>query len=184
MHDYLAARNRPIGIILLSILHLAGGLLLFAILVAVYLLSHDDKLQEALDSVGIPLPMLLAGIGFLGLLGVASGIGMLRGKKWGWYLGSFWYAYAIIRNAAALITVYGLSAEIAAAETARGPGFYYFKFSMRIFISALILLYFFKANVRAYFGLQQTPLWKPVAVELAASLGIAVAASLGAGMLQ
>jgi hypothetical protein len=191
MSDYMAARDRPIGITLLSILALIGGIGMVALIAfgAFFLIRGDDRAKEmveAMATIGLPLPLVAGGVVFLAILAIASGIGMLSGTKWGWYLGSFWYAYAIIRNLSALATVYGLSHAMPPDELAsssRTPGYYYTKYAIRLLISFLLYVYFFKANVREYFGLTGASRWKPVVTEIGICVIIVVAVSLAARMM-
>lgn len=186
MDDYLAARTRPIGVTLLSILSLLGAVLLtlFTGFAAFAIASGDErvrKLSEAMAELGIPMPLLAVGIIFLVALAWASGIGLWIGTIWGWHCGAFWYAYAIIRNLNALVTVYLIS-DMHATEiqtpTSRGPEYYYFKFIARLLISFLIYLYFFKSNVREYFGLTTASKWKAVATHFGICIGLVVVGSI------
>jgi hypothetical protein len=84
---------------------------------------------------------------FLAILAIASGVGMWTGAKWGWYLGSFYYMYSVIRCIFAIVNVYLLFDQLPADEVtamSRGPAYHYFKFGGRAVIHALIFLYFFK----------------------------------------
>jgi hypothetical protein len=158
MDDNLNVRQRPVGVTLLAILALIGAVMLTALMgaAAVVAARGDSRIQQmsaAMAEIGIPMAVMVVGIVFLIILSWASGIGMWIGAKWGWHCGAFWYAYAIVRNFSALLTVYGTS-EIfeaeASSDSSRGPEYYYLKFSARLIISFLIYLYFFKANVRVF----------------------------------
>ena len=171
MEDYLVARKRPTGVSILAFLAILGAVVITIIsaLAIFAVIQGDDRVRqasEAMAQIGIPPYFMAAGILFLLALGWASGIGMWIGAKWGWHLGAFWYAYAIARNIGALLTIYG-SAEMFEAEmsssSSRGPEYYYIKHSGRLLISFLIYLYFFKDNVREYFGLENASKWNAVA---------------------
>jgi hypothetical protein len=185
MDDYLVARQRPVGVTLLAILALIGAFLLTIItgLAAVAVARGDDRVREVgevMAKLGIPLPVLAAGILFLVILAWASGIGMWIGTRWGWHCGAFWYAYAIIRNLNALLTVYGSSDAFAAESSAisyRGPEYYYVKHASRLIVSFLIYLYFFKSNVREYFGLADNSRWKAAAVHFSICIGLFIVGS-------
>jgi hypothetical protein len=97
-------------------------------------------------------------------LGCASGIGMWIGKKWGWFLGSFFYAYFIITNINTLIAIPTLM-ERFGNEAARDPSYYYLKYGLRLIIRILIYIYFFRAYVLTYFGLNGLKKWKPILVQ-------------------
>lgn len=170
-------RQRPLGISILAILHLAGGVLLCALQIP--LLAAVGELQDPLRAAGVPPILLVLGMLFLAVLGITAGVGMWLGKQWGWWFGAFYYVYGVARNAPALGTVAELADDL--PEGARGPGYYYAKHGMRILVHLLILLYFFKGNVLAYFGLEEQSKWKAVSALVAACLavaGVATAISL------
>lgn len=178
--DYMLAgrAERPVGISILSILHVFGGALLLAFVAVGLILRTDTKFTESLAAVGIPLPLLLFAFGFLAILNIVSGVAMWRGATWGWYLGSFYCAYAIFRNVNALITVADVFQSVSAGgppAPGHGAGYYYAKYGARLLVSALLYAYFFKRNVREYFGLQQTRRWLAFVVQFAICIGIALA---------
>jgi hypothetical protein len=76
MKDYLIARERPLGIILLTILHSVGGIGLAIVILASVFTGIDADAMDALRSVGIPFPFVVVGVCFLSVLGIASAIGM------------------------------------------------------------------------------------------------------------
>ena len=183
--DYITP-PRPLGISILSILHFVGGVAL-AVLAAVLpmIAAGQPEIAETLATIGLPLPLLIAGIFFLAALAIGSAVGMWIGARWGWYLGSFYYVYSIIRNLLAIVTVYYLAAELKAEDfgASRGPDYHYFKFGVRALIHALIYIYFFKSNVLEYFRLTQVSVVKVILVELAICIAIAIAFSiLGASL--
>jgi hypothetical protein len=163
-----ANRQRPLGISILAILHFGGGILLGALQFP--LLANFDELQGPLRTVGLAPVLLVIGVGFLALLAIAAGVGMWLGRKWGWWLGTFYYVYAIARNAAALVTVANMADELAAGP--HGPGYYYVKHAGRIVVHLLILLYFFKGNVLHYFGLEKLSKWKSISALVGVCLAI------------
>jgi hypothetical protein len=84
--DYMVVQRhpRPIGIAILSVLHILGGVLLAIAAVAfIVVFQSDPRLVEMLSKAGITMPLLAAGIIFLAVLGTASGIGMWVGPKMG-----------------------------------------------------------------------------------------------------
>jgi hypothetical protein len=172
-------RVRPIGVSILSVLHAIGGIMAAAFgVVFPFIVYKQPKFQEALVTLGIPLPLLVVGILILAFLGIASGVGMWIGVRWGWYLGSFYYMYSLVRSLSAILTVRLTLAQMPLAEAAamtRDPQHYYLKFGVRAFIAALIFLYFFKNNVLEYFALKDLARWKVVAAEFGICMAIAVA---------
>jgi hypothetical protein len=192
MTEYMiAARRRPIGVILLSLLALLGGLVLAGVATfAAYHLSTSDQAEviaERLAAIGLPLPLLAVGLLFLMVIGLGSGVGMWFGTQWGWYLATFGYAYAIVRNLNAIWITQRIFASMPAAEFAampHSPAYYYFKFAVRSVIAALILLYLFKGSVRAFFQLDGVSSWRVLAAELVGCGFIVAGVTFAAAMLQ
>ncbi len=179
MPDYMMQRqDRPIGITLLSVLHFASGILFGMLAICGAAMVREPQVAEAIAKIGIPIPLLAASLGVLTLLGILSGVGMWKGARWGWYLGSFYYMYSIIRNLNALLAVdnlFAMFAEEGLPSPGRGPSYYYLKFSLRALFSLLLYLYFFKGNVRDYFGLRQTKRWPIIVGQVAICIAIMLA---------
>jgi hypothetical protein len=179
--DYMMVQRfvRPIGITILSILHGLGGVVLVIVtLTLLNAVGDDERFEKMLAQIGIPAPLLVAGILYLAVLATASAVGMWMGAKWGWHLGAFYYVYSIVRNTAAIIQVNGLYDAFAmepSAQMTHGAGYYYAKFGVRAFISVLIYLYFYKQNVRAYFGLEHHRKWPAIAIHLFLCIDIMLA---------
>lgn len=190
--DYMQVKPpRPAGIAILSILAILGGIMIAGLLLyfAVYLppSKRREMGQGVSETLGVAPSLLIAAVVFLGVLGTASGIGMWLGRKWGWWLGSFWYLFATFRNANALFVTYQLSSTMPAEELAAlpgGVGKYYLKFGARVIISALLYWYFFKSNVREFFGVQDAPLWKASAAQVGVCIAILVAMTAAGALLQ
>ena len=142
-------RKRPIGISILAVLNIA-----FGILGAIYTVG--------LTIFGSPLAFRIVTAVFIFGLAIASGIGMWNGRKWGWYLGSFWYMYSIVRNAIALLLLIFVPPE-ELSNTGAHPPYYYFG---RLIVFFLLYLYLFKGNVRDFFSLPEQKKWKPILAEL------------------
>jgi len=155
-----ARRGRPVGIAVLAVLHFGGGILLGAM--QLFMLPKLDEFEEPLRSAGLSPLLLLIGITFLALLGIAAAIGMWFGRKWGWWLATFYYVYAMARNIWALVLIARLHDDL--GNGGRGPEDYYFKHLGRIVVHALILVYFFRANVLSYFGLERLSKWTAMTV--------------------
>ena len=98
--------KRPIGISILAGLHIIGSIIVAVIfLLYIPLLQNRPEFNKVVPLLGISPATLFIVIGFVLALACASGIGMWMGKKWGWFLGSFYYAYFIITNINALIMI-------------------------------------------------------------------------------
>ncbi|MCM2373534.1 hypothetical protein [Aporhodopirellula aestuarii] len=163
--------ERPVGVTLLAALNFIGGVLLFG--VQFLLIANLGAMEESLRTVGIPPILMIVGVMFLALLAIASGVGMWLGTKWGWWLASFYYVYSVFRNGSALLTVISMADQL--EDTARGPGYYIAKHSVRIVIHALLFLYFFKGNVLAFFGLANLNKGQAVGILIGACTAISVA---------
>jgi hypothetical protein len=175
--------DRPIGISILTFLHFTGGLgmVVFGAAVPV-MVSRKPEIADAVAAAGYSIPMLLIAMLIIGGLAIGSAIGMWRGARWGWYLGSFYYAYSIVRNISAIANVYLLFENLPVEEVVamqRGPEYHYWKFSGRLFICALLFLYFFKENVLEFFGLTNVSRLKVVLIEFGICVVIAIAFTFG-----
>jgi hypothetical protein len=173
-------RARPLGITILAILHLVGGAVLCA--VTVPLLSKLGTLQGVLRSAGSSVVLLAVSAIFLGALGFSAGVGMWLGKKWGWWLGAFYYVYGVARNASALITVIEMSNEL--GRGAHGPGFYLMKQAVRIIVHLFILNYLFKTNVLSYFELERLSRGKALSILVSICLAIGMVAGVSSMFSQ
>lgn len=160
--------DRPLGVSILAVLHLIGGIGLFF---AQFLLwSRLDAMQQPMETIGIPPVVLLAGVMFLSLLALASGIGLWTGARWGWWAAAFYYVYGIFRNGAALLTLAQFAEHLEGGT--RGPEYYFIKHAGRIVVHGLILLYLMKGNVLEFFG--QESLSKAKALALLVSICTAI----------
>ncbi len=180
--------ERPIGITILSLPHLAGGLI--GILFVIFFLPRiQDKPEafEAMIKMGIPPVLLLVSIVFILVLMCLSGIGLWMRKKWGWFLGSFFYVYSIVRNLNALIVIPSLLSGISPAELSEmthGPNFYYAKYGIRAIVHTLIYLYFFKQNVCKHFDLHKNRRWVAFIAHCIICIGIVMFFSIATKMMK
>jgi hypothetical protein len=121
---------RPIGIWILSGLHLLAGLFFVA---APFLLR-----ELASDPENFPVLLVAVRCAIVGTLALASSIGMWRGARWGWWTTAFCYVWALLGVVANGSTMAYLPAEKL----------------MQLAVNGLILLYLFKSAVRDYFCLK------------------------------
>lgn len=191
MSEYLIARDRPVGISILSILILLGALLAAGgtIFGAYYLATSPDAatIESRLEAFGISLPLLIASTIFLLLLKFGSGVGLWIGSKWGWYLATFSYAYVIVRNANAIVVTHQIVSAMSAHEISLmslSPTIHYIKFSVRIIVATLLYLYLFKSNVREYFQMTSTSGWKVVLADAVICAAIVAIISIVAPELR
>ncbi len=156
--------KRPVGVTIFAVLHLVGGVLLVGVLLfgLPMLFANLDRVTQVLDKIGVPPILLVASLLFLTGISLASGIGLWLGTRWGWWCTTFFYVYSITRNANALLTVSFFADALEGGS--RGPEYYYAKFGGRVIIHFLFFLYFFKANVLEYFGMENLHKWKAVGI--------------------
>ncbi|OYP29472.1 hypothetical protein CGZ80_25070 [Rhodopirellula sp. MGV] len=132
-------------------------------------------MDESLRTIGIPPALLIAGVMFLAILTIASGVGMLMGTKWGWWLAAFYYVYSIFRNCSALLAIVAMADQLEGGT--RGPDYYMIKHGGRIVVHLLLLMYFFKGNVLEFFGHETLSKLKAVGILVGICIAIMAATS-------
>ncbi len=157
--------KRPVGITILAVLYLIGGVAVLGLQLAM-----APKLIAGFERSGIPAIQAHVALGFLGMLGVAGGVGMIRGKPWGWWLGAFYLTYSVARSAHALLLLPRIAAQFNASADLLAP--HYVKFGGRIVVHSLICWYFFTSGVEEFFAVAGTPRWKRLVLLIAATLGV------------
>lgn len=157
--------GRPRGVTLLSILAFVGGVALVALLL-ILPTTEPEKFAEQLEAMATPRWLFYAGVGFLAMLSLASGVGMWIGATWGWWVATFYFVYAVVRAATVLISI----SEI--AEAAPPEEFdiqnAYLKYGVRTLVNTALVAYFFRDRVMGYFGLRGFPKWKALCAVVAA----------------
>lgn len=157
--------DRPIGVSILAILMAISGVGLLIIQLLAFSVPN-----EASPLVGVTNTFIQAAIGFLGLLGLAGGVGMWLGKKWGWWLAMFYFAYAITRNANALLSINHISDQYGALE--QNLTSYYIKYGIRILWNVLLLYFMCRENVMSFFNTTETKKWKALLIVFVICLAI------------
>ena len=124
---------RPLGVTVVAILQILGGILL---------VLGGAALAAVPQLVELPLPgfgFLFGGLGaffiVIGILALLVGWGLWAGKGWAWWLTVILQALGIVSSLASL----ALGDPTAIAS---------------LIIAAIILYYFFKPHVKAYFGVK------------------------------
>lgn len=141
-------RERPTLVTLLAVLQiLSGGALL------VMAAAFAPRLGPLALLLGFSPSYVAVSLLFLGGLGLAAGIGMWRGARWGWWLAAFYFAYAIYRNTNVLVTIPTILDQLV-GETG-STNSYYGKHGARILLNAGLLYYMFQDDILAYFGLRR-----------------------------
>lgn len=139
--------KRPAGITALSVLLAISGAAGLALQFASF-----GTINEFLSQLGVLGFILQASITLVSGLSLASGVGLWLGKRWGWWLALFYMAYAISRNANALLSINGITDafDMEAANT----GSYYFKHGIRILWYGLLLKYLCGDTAGDYFKVE------------------------------
>jgi len=145
--DHLATvRGRPIGISLLSVLHVVGGVL--AVLVMGFVLW--EALTERRSELEPPLWLMMTFLVVYIVLLLGSGLGMWLGAKWGWWLGNFVYFWNLVVG---LVQIPILLWNSGGSIFTDNPS-WLVQNSTSLAITSLVVLYFFKRSVREFFGLR------------------------------
>lgn len=90
---YQYSYDRPMGVSFLSIYLIGSGITWLIIQWAL-----SDYLFEGYPLIAVSENIMKGAHICLGLLGIVAGIGILLGKKWGWWLAVFYLAYDICRS--------------------------------------------------------------------------------------
>lgn len=145
---------RPIGIWILSGLHLLAGLYFLAAPFLLYELASDRE----------NFPMLFVAVRCVTVaaLALASSIGMWRGARWGWWTTAFCYVWALL---GVVVNLDGNAMAHLLLGNLMKPAVY-----------GLILLYLFKSTVRYYFRLNS--LNTPKALVVLALIAIVLMAAM------
>ena len=163
-----ADRKRPLGVAILSWLHLiGGGILIIGTLVMLY--RPESDAVRNIEEAGFSPAAIILSVSFIAFLGVGSGLGMLLEKSWGWYLAVYYYINSIFRNGYTVYMVYQTQDQIEPGD--RGPEYYYFKYGGRVVIHFFLFLYLFKPNVLRFFYLGEVNRGKLLAALLMIYLG-------------
>jgi hypothetical protein len=166
--------KRPFGIAILSVLHVAGGILgcLELMLGSAWFMA---ELRNSSLVLGVPLALVIGEFVFLFALALASGIGMWTGEKWGWQLGSFYYVFGVARNAVAFVRILMVTEHLslpANADLSDEPLYYCSRHGAAVVIYFAIYLYFFKDHVRDFFSLAEAPMWRPIVAQVGICLAV------------
>ena len=171
----LAERGpRPLGIWLLSGLHVLVGLAFVTGAIALQVAAAAGW-EDATGPIEADW-LLTCGLCALATYAIASGVGLWRGDRWGWWLSAFyWVGVAmnwIGEGSASLWKsrhedngfLIGLAAMVL----------------LRLLFHVYLVLYHFKHSVRSFFGLQSLHMVRTIGI--LAAIGIALGVALGFAM--
>jgi tetratricopeptide (TPR) repeat protein len=91
---------------------------------------------------------------------IAAGIGMLLGKKWGWWLGVLFFLNQIARQVNSLFTMGSISGEL---------GFFQNPI-IQIILSLPTIIFLFQKLILKYFKLDKFPKWKSSLILISSSI--------------
>lgn len=138
----------PAGVIILGLLHLLGGVLLIYTQIHGIPVWRAEDLKAVLARVDTSLTGFIFSMLVLSVVAVGSGLGMLMGRRWGWWLAAFYYVHSILRNGWGLVIIWWMGDELA---TTRGMNYYLLKHGSRIAVGLIILFWLFKPHIREFF---------------------------------
>ena len=142
-------RKRPGFITFLAVMSLVSGIFIFG--VQIYAISMHDQLPSNINMFLIGALIMTS---LLGFLNVISGIGMLKGLKWGWWLGAFNQIFGVARNIIAFVYIY-FEKETLSAPNVDIPK-YLAKYGIRAILGTAIAVYFFSRVVAEYFDIDHS----------------------------
>ena len=108
--------------------------------------------SEAIGELGVYPPLLISAMLLVAGIMLGASVGMWRGDRWGWWLGAFIQVFGVVRNLPTLVMIPGMEDPL--GEQSEAFEMLIVRVIGRSVISLLLILYFFKANVLAYFGLE------------------------------
>ncbi|WP_410768950.1 hypothetical protein [Fontibacillus sp. BL9] len=152
-----ASYDRPMGVTLLAILLVLGGLGTL-----VTQLMAFSNLNETASIVGVSSYLFQGAVAFLGLLGVTAGVGTWIGKKWGWWLALFYFAYAVIRNINVIISISNMFYLYEGSLS--GSAMVYFKYAVRTLWNCLLIFYLCGETVTTFFKTTGIKKWKALLI--------------------
>jgi len=165
---------RPLGIWILSGLHVLGGVGLLAAAVALQVAAAAGW-EDATGPIEADwlLTFLLCSLAAYAIL---SGLGLWRGDRWGWWLSAFyWVGMAMNWIGEGSVTVWKMRHE----DLAFFAGVVGIVL-VRLLVHVFLVVYHFKRSVRDFFGLRSLSMFKTIA--MLAGIGIALGVALGFAM--
>ena len=143
-------QQRPTGVLILAVLHIVGICLGTVMFLVPFV--QPDQLPNNFEEMGISIWKIILNMAIIGFLILFSGIGMLLGKKWGWYFAAYYYLNSLLRSGYTLLIIEQIYIHLDPADPEIQQA--YTKYGGRFVIQLLLLLYLFRDNVLTFFGLQ------------------------------
>lgn len=152
-----ASYDRPAGVSLLAILVGIGGVILLGTQLIAF-----NKLNEASSLIGVSSYFFQAAICFLGLIGITAAVGMWLGKKWGWWLALFYFAYAVSRDINVLFSISSISSQYSVPTEQITMN--YIKYGIRILWDCFLMFYLCRDTASTYFQTLDIKKWKAMSI--------------------
>lgn len=173
----VVSKERPFGTTLIGLFNVIGGSFGFFSTLFVLFGSLDRNISKAPSllstSIG-PYWLILTSIPFF-----FSGIGLWRGKRWGWWLASFFETSALVTGLCNLaLFPPSLQKQEAAGALSHSFSYYYLKELAGLSFSILVLYYLFRPKVRGFCELLALNLRKAILILLILAVGYACVARL------
>jgi len=170
--------ERPFGIALLSLFYLAGAIFTVVLWVWGASVFGDPRFTQRMAAFDAPGVQRNIAYGITTVLGLAPAVGLWIGARWGWYLGSFYKALGIVRSFVNFYLVREYLNSLKAQGFQISPAGYITSYGIPTFILlmvAVIYWYYFRANVRQFFGISHTRKWPVVAIQLFLAVDVMLA---------
>jgi hypothetical protein len=164
---------RPVGIWLLSGLHVFVGVVFLAAAIA-FQIAAALGVEDATGP--IEADWLLTGLFCaLATYAILSGVGLWRGDRWGWWLSAFYWVGMLVNwIGEGSVTVWKMWQPdwvFLVSLTA--------VVLLRFLIHFFLVVYHFKRSVREFFGLERVGMVKTIAMLSAIWMGLAVLIAVG-----
>jgi hypothetical protein len=125
------------------------------------LLVHPEQISVG---TGASITFLFLSSLFLGLLGLAAGVGIWLGRPWGWWLATYYSLYLALRG------LNGVLSSLAAGELGS-----VLSYGWRLIIGTALAAYLCTEGSLSYFGVIHRKKWTSLLILLAATIGTILA---------
>ena len=164
--------RKPSVVVILAILYIVIG---------VISLGFVARQGPTIDVEGSDRGVFFMMMALYPAIGLAAGVGMWLGRRWGWWLGLFGVVSMALRN---LWAIAGLPGMLAAMGVPLSSAtMLYAKFGIRVLLSVLVAIYFLSNTVVGYFRVEKVRKRRALAIVAAISV-LLIAAGEMLGMLQ
>ncbi len=167
-------RRRPIGIWILSGLHLLVGLAFLSlpiIVIGMWLLNIPQA-----GGVKEPEWLIVGLLCGVSALAIVTGIGLWRGSRWGWWLAAFYYVSSAFSFTFEMPVRIWQSLREDELFAVIAP-----LLLVRLAIHYLLAAYFFKRSVRAFYRLESLSIVKAIIILLSVTVALFIILVLGIG---